>query len=189
MNVRLIAATHSDLDAAVERGLFRADLYYRLRRVVQDVPPLRARREDIPLLVEHVRLETNQSYGLAIEGVAAPALAPWRGNVRELAAIVEQAMIFGGSGWINVEDVDQRWRAKTEAVPGSGPLTWCQEEALRMASGGPGVRRHDLMARCGISREAARKELVALVQAGLLRRLGGGRSSRYVRAGHTPITS
>ena len=86
----------------VERGAFREDLYYRLRRVVLTVPPLRERREDIPLLVEHVRRHVNARYGLAVAGVGKDALErllshTWPGNVRELEAVLEQAMIFQSS--------------------------------------------------------------------------------------------
>ena len=99
VDVRLVSATHRDLEAAVERGAFREDLYYRLRRVVLDVPPLRARREDFPLLVEHFRVQVNRRYRLSIDGVTRQALKilenyPWGRNVRELEAVLEQAMIF-----------------------------------------------------------------------------------------------
>jgi two-component system response regulator HydG len=193
VNVRLIAATHRDLEGMKARGSFREDLYYRLRRVVLEVPPLRARREDIPLLVEHIRREVNRRYGLGVEGVARPALAalaraPWPGNVRELEAVVEQAMIFRGSGWVNVEDLDMPAptlsgdaASRSEGTIGES-LSWCQEEALSIAAAGPGVRRQDLMGRCRISREAARRHLTSLVARGLLRRVGQGRSTRYVRA-------
>jgi DNA-binding NtrC family response regulator len=191
VNVRLIAATHRDLGAMKAQGSFREDLYYRLRRVVLEVPPLRARREDIPLLVEHVRRAVNRRYGLAVEGIGRAALlaldhAPWPGNVRELEAVVEQAMIFRGSGWVSQEDLDlpapalrREAAVNTEGVTGE-PLNWCQAEALTIAGRGLGVRRRDLMARCRISREAARRHLASLAARGLLRRVGQGRSTRYV---------
>jgi DNA-binding NtrC family response regulator len=112
--------------------------------------------------------------------------APWPGNVRELEAVVEQAMIFRGSGRVSQEDLDLpapalRWDAavSTESVAGE-PLNWCQAEALTIAGRGLGVRRRDLMARCRISREAARRHLTSLVARGALRRVGQGRSTRYV---------
>jgi DNA-binding NtrC family response regulator len=71
-DVRILAATHRPLLTDSGRGAFREDLYYRLRRVVLEVPPLRGRREDIPLLVEHVRRQANARYGLAVEGATAP---------------------------------------------------------------------------------------------------------------------
>lgn len=200
VNVRLIAATHRDLEAAVERGTFREDLYYRLRRVVLEVPPLRVRREDIPLLVEHIRVQVNQQYGLAIDGVTPRALAllgraPWRGNVRELEAIIEQAMIFRDRGWVGLEDLDlpvltQRKGARASpAGAGADILSWCQDEALRMAATGRGVRRRDLIARCGVSREVARRELARLVHTGALQRVGRGRGTRYVPSAPAPSHS
>jgi DNA-binding NtrC family response regulator len=111
VDVRLISATHRNLRVAVDRGVFRDDLRYRLRRGVLTVPPLRERREDIPLLVEHFRDEISRRWGLAVEGITPHALArleghPWPGNVRELEAVLEQAMIFHGGGRIQADHLD-----------------------------------------------------------------------------------
>jgi DNA-binding NtrC family response regulator len=76
VNVRLIVATHRDLDVAVERGAFREDLYYRLRRVVLEVPPLRDRRDDLPLLVEYFRGQLNERHGLSVRGATRGTGAP-----------------------------------------------------------------------------------------------------------------
>jgi DNA-binding NtrC family response regulator len=196
-NVRLIAATHRDLEAAIERGTFREDLYYRLRRVVLEVPPLRARREDIHLLVEYFRVEINERYGLAVTGATREALRmleqyPWRGNVRELEAVMEQAMIFGSGERIVPGDLDLTMRRSIdvgEDAPAvgrqgvaatKGPLSWLQHEAMRIVSERREVRRRDIIARCRISREVARRELAGLVRLGLLRRIGFGRGARYV---------
>ena len=72
------------------------------------MPPLRDRREDIPLLVEHLRRQINRRWGCAVDGITPPAMArleghPWPGNVRELEGVLEQAMIFQGGGWISSE--------------------------------------------------------------------------------------
>ena len=111
----------------------------------------------------------------------------WRGNVRELEAVLEPAMIFRGGGSLRPEDLDLgRVRlapladVKVGDVPSPRTLTWSQREALRMVSERREVRRRDFMARCGISRELARRELVGLVALGLLRRVGHGRGARYV---------
>lgn len=90
VNVRVIALTNSDLQKMIHEGRFRSDLYYRIAGYTLHVPPLRQRRDDIPLLVEHfVRLHTAE-VGKAVRGVTAKTLralveAPWEGNVRELA--------------------------------------------------------------------------------------------------------
>ncbi len=197
VNVRLITATHRDLEAAVERATFREDLYYRLRRGVLEVPPLRARGDDIRLLVEHFRVQLNERYGLSVRGATPPALRllehyPWRGNVRELEAVLEQAMIFRGGDWITPEDLDLLMprggdvaegaaAAERHGVPAAkGARSWLQQEALRIVSERREVRRRDIIARCRISREVARRELAGLVRLGLLRRIGLGRGARYV---------
>jgi two-component system response regulator HupR/HoxA len=110
VDVRVIAATHRDLGAAVERGTFREDLYYRLGDLAFEVPPLRARLEDIPLLAEQIRADTNARRGVAIEGITREALAlmdglPWRGNVRELETVIRRAMVLKGKGWVAPEDL------------------------------------------------------------------------------------
>ncbi len=73
VDVRVIAATHRDLGSAIERGTFRDDLYYRLCDMAFEVPPLRARREDIPFPIEQIRVNTNAGCDLAIEGVTREA--------------------------------------------------------------------------------------------------------------------
>jgi two-component system response regulator HydG len=187
VDVRVIAATHRQLEWAVERETFRGDLYYRLCPWALEVPALRARREDIPLLVEHVRVETNARCGVAIEGVTPEALdrlqrLPWPGNVRELEGVVRRTMILRGEGWIRPEDlrVAAGGRAAKPGQRRSGRLTWLQREALRLAREWSELRRADFMACCGISRKVAGRELGRLVRAGVLRRVGQGRGARYV---------
>jgi DNA-binding NtrC family response regulator len=196
VDVRIIAATHRDLVVSVERGAFREDLYYRLRRVVLTVPPLRERREDIPLLAEHVRRHVNARYRLSIAGITPSALDAlmaqrWPGNVRELEAVVEQAMIFRGGGWLAAKDLElHRYQARGRFgryAPGRANLdadqayeATRQQVALRMALARGSVKTADLAAACGISGEQARRELAALTRLGRLRRAGGGRATRYI---------
>jgi DNA-binding NtrC family response regulator len=195
VNVRLISATHRNLETAVEHGTFREDLYYRLRRMVLEVPTLRARREDFELLVEHFLAQINARYGFGVRGATPAALRilehhPWRGNVRELEAVLEQAIVFRAGDWITPVDLDlplHRGRVAESAAVGpegtSVPnvaLSWLQQEVLGIASAQREVRRRDVIARCRISREGARRALVSLVRLGLLRRIGFGRGVRYV---------
>ncbi len=89
VDVRVVAATNTDIEQRVAGGAFRRDLYYRLAGYVLNVPPLRQRREDIPLLVEHALAEVCRETGRTVAGVTVAALdtlsgAPWPGNVREL---------------------------------------------------------------------------------------------------------
>jgi len=97
-DVRIIAATNRDLKTEVERGTFRSDLWYRLNVFPILVPPLRQRKEDIPLLVSHFVKRFSQGTGKAIESVSPAAMRSlgdyyWPGNVRELANVIERAVI------------------------------------------------------------------------------------------------
>ena len=101
-NVRLIAATNRDLKQAVERGEFRADLYYRISSYPVHLPPLRERREDIPLLAEHFVRMHARKLDKKIEAISAKMIKElvsyaWPGNVRELESIIERAVISAPS--------------------------------------------------------------------------------------------
>jgi DNA-binding NtrC family response regulator len=109
VNVRVIAATHRDLEVAVQDGRFRADLYYRLNVFPLHVPPLRERREDIPVLVRHFVLKYAARMGKAIEHIPRKSLDAltaydWPGNVRELANIVERSVIVSQGQTLEVGD-------------------------------------------------------------------------------------
>lgn len=98
VNVRVIAATNLDLAAAVQDGRFREDLYYRLHVVPVEIPPLRERREDIPLLAKKLLLRINREYGRAVTDLNSDAMAAlrryhWPGNVRELENVLRRAVI------------------------------------------------------------------------------------------------
>ncbi len=99
VDVRVVASTNSDLEAEVEQGRFRADLFYSLNVVRIEVPPLRERREDIPLLARHFADRIAQRLGRPTPPLSPPVLArlgayPWPGNVRELRNVIERAMIL-----------------------------------------------------------------------------------------------
>ena len=99
VDVRIIAATHQDLAAGVRRGTFRMDLFYRLKVVGIQLPPLRERREDLPLLVEQFLARFNRKFGRTVGGVDDEVLRlflshPWPGNVRELEHAIEHAFIL-----------------------------------------------------------------------------------------------
>lgn len=99
VDVRVIAATHRDLEAMVRDGTFRADLYYRLHEVGVELPPLRERRSDVPLLVEHVLRRLAHEQGIEPKAVSAAAMRrlqsfDWPGNVRQLENVVQSAALF-----------------------------------------------------------------------------------------------
>ena len=110
VDVRILAASNRDLEKEVEAGRFRADLFYRLNVVGIPVPPLRERRDDIPLLVEHLIQRHNLEMKTSCRGVTHEAMqlllaAPWKGNVRELENVLERAMILGNDEWLSPEDL------------------------------------------------------------------------------------
>ncbi|MBI3001125.1 MAG: sigma 54-interacting transcriptional regulator, partial [Deltaproteobacteria bacterium] len=110
VDVRIIASTNRDLKKETEAGRFREDLYYRLNVVGLHIPPLRERREDIPLLVEHLIKRHNQEMKRNYRGVDNPTMRifmsmPWKGNVRELDNVLERGMIMGNGEWITPADL------------------------------------------------------------------------------------
>ncbi|WP_066257452.1 sigma 54-interacting transcriptional regulator [Neobacillus drentensis] len=99
INVRIIAATNVNLEKGIAKGSFREDLYYRLNRMPIHIPPLRKRKEEIPLLNERLIQKISQDYGRNVEGITSAALKQimdydWPGNVRELENILGRAIIF-----------------------------------------------------------------------------------------------
>jgi len=122
VDVRVIAATHRDLGAEVRAGRFREDLYYRLTVFPIALPPLRERREDLPLLVAHLLARTAARFGAAPRHCGPAALARlaaygWPGNVRELQNAVEHAMVLARGDGIEPEDLPAAVRAATPEVP------------------------------------------------------------------------
>ena len=124
VDVRIIAATHRDLQAMIEDGMFREDLYYRLVVIPLVLPPLRERVEDIPDLVEYF-FRKSQQKNERPELVMSPALLPyfaryrWPGNVRELENVVERMVVLARSNEITLEDLPEflrRERAGVEAL-------------------------------------------------------------------------
>ena len=120
VDVRVVAASNRDLEAAVKEGTFRADLYYRLAVVTIGIPPLRERREDIPLLAEHFAHKHGRSEGSAISPAARDLLVAydWPGNVRELENVVARALALNPSGVILPDDLPEAVRSgEADAAP------------------------------------------------------------------------
>jgi DNA-binding NtrC family response regulator len=117
VDVRVTSATNRDLEAAIAAEKFRADLYYRLRVVQVDLPPLRERREDIPLLAEHFLRAYAAKYGLKCTEISREAMArlaayDWPGNVRELRNAIERSVVLADSARLRVEDLPEEMRVK-----------------------------------------------------------------------------
>jgi DNA-binding NtrC family response regulator len=110
VDVRVLAATNQDLEAAVGAGRFREDLYYRLRVVELAIPPLAERREDIPLLIDHFLKDAARRFQRELKPLTAEALRAcvrhqWRGNVRELRSAIEQALLLAPGPEIGPADI------------------------------------------------------------------------------------
>jgi len=108
VNVRIISATNKDLKEEIASGNFREDLYYRLNVVPLHIPPLRERKEDIPLLIEHFLTKfSSAKRQMSPEVIKLFVEYPWRGNVRELENVIERILLLTDKEKINTEDVPQ----------------------------------------------------------------------------------
>ena len=121
IDVRIITATHRDLAAEAKAGRFREDLFYRINVLPITIPPLRARREDINLLIDHFLVRNNARLGTQIRGLTAEARKllleyAWPGNVRELENTIERAMVLCEGDVIGTQDLPERLREALDPV-------------------------------------------------------------------------
>jgi len=124
VDVRVLAATHRDLPDLVRQGRFREDLYYRLNVVTLTLPPLRARRQDIPLLIDHFLRELTSRHGrgpVAVDPEAQRRLLAyeWPGNIRELQNVLERAMLLAEQDVIGPEHLTPMVRGVAGSAPDS----------------------------------------------------------------------
>lgn len=130
VNVRLVAATNADLKSMVEQKKFRDDLYYRLSVVSIYLPPLRERRSDVPLLLDHFRKELGERYDKEVQGFSRAAnqalmLYDWPGNIRQLRNTVERMLVLDTDGLLDADDLPEEIRPLAEQsgnghIPDSG---------------------------------------------------------------------
>ena len=123
VDIRLVAATNADLEAAVDAGRFRSDLYYRIKVVTLRLPPLRERRDDIPRLVHHFLEGLSRENGrpgmtVSAEAMRALVAAPWEGNVRELRNLIESLVVLTPQDEIRLEDLPPEYREPLAAGGG-----------------------------------------------------------------------
>ena len=121
VDVRIIAATHRDLTADVKAGRFREDLFYRINVLAIHIPPLRSRREDVSLLIDHFVTRNNARLGTSIRGLSPEARKllleyAWPGNVRELENTIERAMVLAESDVLQTGDLPERIRDALDPV-------------------------------------------------------------------------
>src|SRR5688500_84195 len=126
VDVRLITATNRDLEKETKDGNFREDLYYRLNVVPLDIPPLRDRDEDIPLLVDHIIAKFNERLKKRVRGISDEAMRMlrghgWPGNIRELENVLERTILFCSGDTIEVGDLPAELRSAEAAVRGRTP--------------------------------------------------------------------
>jgi DNA-binding NtrC family response regulator len=163
VDVRVIAATNRDLRQLVEDGRFLEDLFYRLNVIPILIPPLRDRREDIPLLVEHfVRRHAprvaKRIDGISPEAMALLAEAPWPGNVRELENTVERAVVLAPQPIIQPRDIvttaAPRSQAGLPSLSLKQNLEWTERETVRRALAAARGVKKDAAESMGISQRA-----------------------------------
>ena len=126
-DVRLIAASNRDLEEAVAEGILREDLFYRLNVIPIQLPPLRERREDIPLLVAHFLQKFSKELGKDVRGVTPEALGVleryrWPGNIRELENVLERAIVLGAGEILEVDSLPASVRHAGPDRRGTGVL-------------------------------------------------------------------
>ncbi len=143
VDVRIISATNRDLTEALHKGLFRDDLFDRLNVVQLSVPPLRERKEDIPLLVFHFLQRFSSETERPVKQVAPEALAllegyQWPGNVRELENVIERAVTLARSDRIEVADLPESVHRSTQGAP---PLVQLPSEGISIEQVVAGVER------------------------------------------------
>ena len=137
VDVRIVAATNRDLKEEIRKGTFREDLYYRLNVVNIHVPPLRERRDDIPLLAMAFLREFAEENGKKLDGFdpkARQALYayPWPGNVRELRNSIESSVVMAGSGLVGLDDLPPGVRSSGEERDVRVPIGSTIEEAEKI---------------------------------------------------------
>jgi DNA-binding NtrC family response regulator len=123
VDVRVVAATHRDLEAMAEAGAFRADLFYRLSGVLLEIPPLRDRQDEIEPLARQFLRAANEANGRQVGGITPEALAllgayAWPGNVRELRNVIERAVVITRGALLSPEDLPARLRAEAQRLDG-----------------------------------------------------------------------
>lgn len=142
-DVRVVAATNRPLEEAVRAGTFRRDLFFRLQVVQLDVPPLRDRATDIPILAEHFLKRFARETGRKIKGFTSPALEKlqgykWPGNVRELRNVIERAVALGSGSQLDAPDI---WLSELDTI---APVGGASSPAYREASLEEVEKRHIL---------------------------------------------
>ena len=181
-NVRIIAATHRNLEAAIEAGRFREDLFYRLNVFPIQIPALRDRLEDMPVLIEHLLERQRQTCGrrvtLAKDAMNCLMRCKWPGNVRELANLLERLGILYPNQSITAADLPERYRVTDSSDWfGSGvhidsePVAPVAPDAAALPSGGLDLKDHLSSIEMGLIRKAMQEADGTVAEAARLLRM------------------
>jgi DNA-binding NtrC family response regulator len=205
IDVRVIAATNRDLRAAMAAGRFREDLYYRLSAVTISVPPLRARKEEIPRLAERFVREAAEAQGRRPPTFAADAMDllfrhPWPGNVRELKNVVDRAVVLSGADVIRAADLGPALAASASSRPRGhletsrreparvpepprpsppGAMSDRQRRLLALLSEREWVTNGEYCSLVGVSQRTGLRDLQELLERGVVVMEGKRRGARY----------
>jgi transcriptional regulator with PAS, ATPase and Fis domain len=169
VDVRVIAATNKDLGKLVERGAFREDLYYRLNVVNIHVPPLRDRREEIPILVEHFVAEYARQYNRTRQRISPATMRmfmnyAWPGNVRELENIVKRIVLLGTEDWVLQELAGHRAQIPEPSLTGPYSVVPALPAPESVSKLKDGLTLKDIARRAALDAErAAIKEVLDVV--------------------------
>jgi len=175
IDVRVVAATNKHLPDLIAAAKFREDLYYRLNVVDLEMPPLRERREDIPLLAQHFLESFAQRNRKTIKGFSPQAMDrivrhDWPGNVRELMNAVERAVVLARSDYLAEEDFPgasaeespvSEWRPTPAGIPESMPLEEIEKATILRTLEAAGGNKSETARRLGITRRTLHKKLKA----------------------------
>ena len=172
VNVRLIAATNKDLLKEIEARRFREDLFYRLNVVTLKMPPLRERREDVPLLAKHFLETFCQKNRKEMKGFTPQAMDlllkyDWPGNVRELMNAVERGVVLANSEYLDKKDLPLSMKDETiegaapleQAIPGDLPLEEVEKASILKTLELTGGNKSEAARRLGITRRTLHKKL------------------------------
>ncbi|WP_076860180.1 sigma-54 interaction domain-containing protein [Bradyrhizobium mercantei] len=178
VDFRLVSATNQDLQSMVERGDFRLDLFYRISPIVIELPPLRERIDDIPLLVAKFLQDFAYRHARPLPGISPEALAElaersWPGNIRQLQHEIERALVFSDGLLIGVEDLSEVPRRPHNTLsrkvePAAGPrelkqvISEVQHEQIKEAIAACGGNKKKAAANLGISRSFLYKRLAEI---------------------------
>jgi DNA-binding NtrC family response regulator len=173
LDIRMIAATNQDLRAALEQGTFREDLYYRLNVVAMEIPPLRARKPDIPYLANHFLKKLALDTGTRVESITPAAMEklleyPWPGNVRELENVIERSLVMAIGNALDVSDIKlDAPRTRTVAsgessLPDGMSLDQYEQELIRQALKQADGNKSQAARLLGLTRNALRYRLTQM---------------------------